>query len=339
MFQLLYATWFLLSVTVSTAFVVPRTATERLFASSSAPSNTRATRHVPLQMVDGLLQEAWTSYNIALEADPLLVKSVTACVILGAADLAGQTLEKALKENNGQDVSDNSSIDIARTVRFAFFGLVLQAPWNHFYYQFLDGVLPPTEEPFTATTGIKVVIDQFVQAPIFTVLIFAFLGLLEGKSLASVKQQLDNDYKDTMLANCTCGCCCRSCGHHLRVFVAPMFVLRFLQRAESQLVWLEFSEHPWPLSCKPLFSIFASFRFFGSLKQSCREIMGASDCGQSCLCPAHSASFVLELCLFLLEHFSIHQTQQGKRWRFQSKLAASSKDMLLKKIEGTVLKS
>jgi hypothetical protein len=213
MIQLLYATWFLLSVTAINGFVVPRTTTERLFASSfesssSANRSTRATRNVPLQMVDGgLLQEAWTSYNIALEADPLLVKSLTACVILGAADLAGQTLEKALKENEGQDVSDdNSSIDIARTVRFAFFGLVLQAPWNHFYYQFLDGVLPPTEEPFTATTGIKVVIDQFVQAPIFTVLIFAFLGLLEGKSLASVKQQLDNDYKDTMLANCTCRC-------------------------------------------------------------------------------------------------------------------------------------
>lgn len=53
----------------------------------------------------------------------------------------------------------------------------------------------------TATTGIKVVIDQFVQAPIFTVLIFFFLGILEGKSIDSIKSQLDRDYKDTMLAN------------------------------------------------------------------------------------------------------------------------------------------
>ena len=45
------------------------------------------------------------------------------------------------------------------------------------------------------------VIDQFVQAPIFTVIIFGFLGFLEGKSLESIKEQLDRDYKDTMLAN------------------------------------------------------------------------------------------------------------------------------------------
>ena len=156
-----------------------------------------------LSMIEGL-QEAWTAYNAALEADPLVVKSVTASVILGAADLAGQSIEKARKadEAGGESMGDDTGIDIARTVRFAFFGLVLQAPWNHFYYQFLDGVLPPTEEPFTATTGIKVLIDQFVQAPIFTVLIFAFLGFLEGKNAQSIKQQLDDDYVDTMLANC-----------------------------------------------------------------------------------------------------------------------------------------
>ena len=131
---------------------------------------------------------AWTSYNQALESDPLLTKSVTAGVILGAADLAGQAIENSKSE-------EDKDIDIARFVRFAFFGFILQAPWNHFYYLLLDGALPPTEDPFTATTGIKVVIDQFVQAPIFTVLIFYFLGILEGKSTDDVKDQLDRDYK------------------------------------------------------------------------------------------------------------------------------------------------
>ncbi|GFH60655.1 hypothetical protein CTEN210_17131 [Chaetoceros tenuissimus] len=112
---------------------------------------------------------AWTSYNQALESDPLLTKSVTAGVILGAADLAGQAIENSISE-------EDKDIDIARFVRFAFFGFILQAPWNHFYYLLLD-------------------------APIFTVLIFYFLGILEGKSTDDVKDQLDRDYKDTMLAN------------------------------------------------------------------------------------------------------------------------------------------
>jgi hypothetical protein len=139
---------------------------------------------------------AWSSYNVALEQNPLITKSITAGVILGAADLAGQKLENYNKE---QDV--DFSIDFGRFIRFGFFGFILQAPWNHFYYLFLDGALPPTVDPFTATTGIKVFIDQFIQAPIFTVIIFFFLGLLEGKSVDDVKGQLERDYKDTMLAN------------------------------------------------------------------------------------------------------------------------------------------
>jgi len=168
-------------------------------------ANTR-TRHVTsyngkstkLSMVDAgivdSLTGAWASYNVALEESPLLVKSVTAGVILGAADFTGQAIERATSD-------EEKEVDLARAARFAFFGLVLQAPWNHFYYLQLDGALPPTEDPFTTTTGIKVVIDQFIQAPIFTVLIFAFLGVLEGKSFDAIKKQLDDDYTDTMLAN------------------------------------------------------------------------------------------------------------------------------------------
>lgn len=140
--------------------------------------------------------QAWQAYNDALNTSPLLVKSVTAGVILGAADLTGQAVQDAQRE--GDETTD---IDVARAVRFAFFGLVLQAPWNHFYYQLLDGAIPPTADPWTPTTAIKTVIDQFVQAPIFTVLIFAFLGFLEGKNLESIKEQLDDDYSDTMVAN------------------------------------------------------------------------------------------------------------------------------------------
>ena len=157
-----------------------------------------------LAELGGGITDAWNSYLDALEANPLLVKSITAGVILGAADLSGQAIQQAISSTNETDLSASSSaasVDIARFLRFAFFGFILQAPWNHFYYLLLDGALPPTEDPFTTTTAIKVVIDQFIQAPIFTVIIFGFLGVLEGKSLDAIKEQLDEDYVDTMLAN------------------------------------------------------------------------------------------------------------------------------------------
>jgi len=171
--------------------------------SSSSSSSTC----LHLAELSGGITEVWNSYLDALEANPLLVKSITAGVILGAADLSGQALQQAIATNNDDNMelstnnNNSNSVDIARFLRFAFFGFILQAPWNHFYYQILDGALPPTEDPFTSTTAIKVVIDQFIQAPIFTVIIFGFLGVLEGKSLDSIKEQLDEDYVDTMLAN------------------------------------------------------------------------------------------------------------------------------------------
>mmetsp|Transcript_38094 Transcript_38094/g.88646 ORF Transcript_38094/g.88646 Transcript_38094/m.88646 type:complete len:224 (-) Transcript_38094:940-1611(-) len=116
--------------------------------------------------------ELWNSYNAALETDPLLIKSVTAGVILGAADFTGQLLEDKLISSSIDADSVDTEIDYGRVARFAFFGIVLQAPWNHYYYLALDAALPPTPDPLSATTGIKVVIDQFVQAPVFTVLIF-----------------------------------------------------------------------------------------------------------------------------------------------------------------------
>jgi hypothetical protein len=68
------------------------------------------------------LQDAWIAYNNALEVSPLLVKSATAGVILGLADLAGQAIEDI---KDGRSVGQD--IDLTRTARFAFFGLVLQA--------------------------------------------------------------------------------------------------------------------------------------------------------------------------------------------------------------------
>jgi hypothetical protein len=134
--------------------------------------HTSAARTASSSLSANGLVEAWDAYNAALSTDPLIVKSVTAGLILGTADLAGQAFEKSKRWSAASDADSNSSnkveqeeeqqVDLARAARFAIFGLVLQAPWNHFYYQLLDGQIPPTEEPFSNTNIIKVVIDQFI---------------------------------------------------------------------------------------------------------------------------------------------------------------------------------
>jgi hypothetical protein len=92
------------------------------------------------------LARLWSSYYDSLLRRPLLVKSLTALVLMGWADLLAQAVEHL------RDVEDSSDVDWLRTLRFAIFGLV-GAPWTHYYYYWLDTVLPPTPEPWTMTTA------------------------------------------------------------------------------------------------------------------------------------------------------------------------------------------
>jgi hypothetical protein len=221
----------LIQILVTTAFIIPtykqiipKTRHNTIFnydQSLSLPSTNKiqdaivpSSSHRSILLLRFLSPlDLWEEYNIALNNEPLLVKSITAGILLGAADLTGQAFEKyTATTTTTPDVvviddkrisSRTVDLDFFRTIRFAIFGLILQAPWNHYYYLVLDSQIPPTpDDPFSSTNMIKVGIDQFIQAPIFTILIFIFLGLLEGKAWTSIQQQLENDYKDTIIANC-----------------------------------------------------------------------------------------------------------------------------------------
>ena len=134
----------------------------------------------------------WTAYNEQLVVNPLVTKSLTAGFIIGAGDAAAQQIERL---KTGED------FDIVRYLRWAIFGLVLQGPWNHAFYLFLDSALPPTEDPFTLVTLEKIGIDQFIQAPIFTMIILAFFAIVEGRGLTFAKNQIQNDLGGILLKN------------------------------------------------------------------------------------------------------------------------------------------
>ena len=86
-------------------------------------------------------------------------------------------------------------------IRFATFGLV-GTPWAHYYYTWLDTTLPPTTNPWTVTTFVKVFIDQFLQAPILLGLIIIGMGLMQFESIEEIKHDLDQQYISTLIANC-----------------------------------------------------------------------------------------------------------------------------------------
>ena len=169
-----------------------------LFSSAFAPSARPALRlHASqLSRTDGFNliapTELWPTYLDLLSTAPITTKAITAGIIIGSGDCAAQLLETR---------DSDKQFDSLRASRWAFFGLVLQGPWNHFFYLLLDGALPPTPDPFTVTTLEKVGIDQFVQAPIFTMIILIFFAVVEGKGLDFAKNQIRNDLGGILVKN------------------------------------------------------------------------------------------------------------------------------------------
>ena len=148
-----------------------------------------------LSRIAAFLVYVWISYTSVLQKRPLLVRCITASIILGFGDLAGQATE------NWNAVSIHL-INWHRVFRFAFFGFFCQAPFCHYYFCMLDGLLPPTPSPVSFTNALKVLIDQLIQAPIFLVVFFCVLGTLEGKVPSVIKKQMDEEYLSTLITNC-----------------------------------------------------------------------------------------------------------------------------------------
>mmetsp|Transcript_5377 Transcript_5377/g.7030 ORF Transcript_5377/g.7030 Transcript_5377/m.7030 type:complete len:255 (+) Transcript_5377:111-875(+) len=141
------------------------------------------------------VSESWKEYNKNLDKNPLLLKCVTAFFVLGLGDLCGQGVEHLL----GTSIAEGG-VDWIRAVRFGLFGLV-GAPWAHYYFYYLDYYLPPTENPFSLVTALKLFIDQGLQAPALLALIISALAILEGDGFEGVKQDMTESYWDALIAN------------------------------------------------------------------------------------------------------------------------------------------
>lgn len=137
----------------------------------------------------------WEMYVELIEKYPLHVKTATATILFLFADTIAQGLEYI--NTNQTEVFDGM-----RSLRFAAFGL-FGAPWSHYYFGYLDRILPPTESPWTLRTLLKLVIDQFFQAPVLLAIMIASLSFMEGKGLSKVELDLNSDFLPTLFANCT----------------------------------------------------------------------------------------------------------------------------------------
>jgi len=103
----------------------------------------------------------------------LLVSNTVTCgVLLAGGDLIQQRIEKYMGYQQAHDLN--------RSGRMFAVGLS-QGPPHHYWYLWLDKILPKTD---LRTVALKIVLDQIFAAPFFAITFFFGMGVLEDKRMS-----------------------------------------------------------------------------------------------------------------------------------------------------------
>ena len=107
----------------------------------------------------------------ALETDPLVTKAMTSLIGFLIGDILAQKF------------ITKGPFDWPRLFRLSTFGLLVHGTTSHWFYGMLDGKIPGTSAKVVFS---KVFIDQVLWNPIFGIMFFSYVALLELKGLGFV---------------------------------------------------------------------------------------------------------------------------------------------------------
>lgn len=109
--------------------------------------------------------------------------------MMGAGDLLQQRSE-SFKKNHSKEITDNTipeiPVDLVRMRNMTAVGLA-QGPFNHYFYSFLDRVLPGKN---TGSIIKKTILDQTIASPTCLGIFFLGLGCLEQRSFKEIIDEL-----------------------------------------------------------------------------------------------------------------------------------------------------
>jgi len=123
------------------------------------------------------------AYSNALDEKPILMKALTSLVGWFLGDLLAQLFIAG------------GPVDYKRLATLSFFGFIYHGPSGHYFYNWLDDKIPGTDAVPVFT---KVAVDQLFWCPIFMSVFFAYLGVVNGDSVATI----GNKIRDDLLTAC-----------------------------------------------------------------------------------------------------------------------------------------
>lgn len=138
---------------------------------------------------DGESNSNWSPFSWYLELlanFPVLTKAVTAALLTLIGDLICQLA-----------IDKVPSLDYKRTFLFSFVGLAFVGPTLHFWYLYLSKLIPL---PGASGAFLRLLLDQFVFAPVFIGIFLSALVILEGRP-SHVVPKLEQEWFSSVLAN------------------------------------------------------------------------------------------------------------------------------------------
>ncbi|GAB4819142.1 hypothetical protein N2152v2_006188 [Parachlorella kessleri] len=131
----------------------------------SAASCVSVPSHEPVPE-ESLGQRLLRGYDAALRSNPVQTKALTSFVGFALGDVLAQGIL-------------GDGFDVLRCLRLSLYGLLLDGPIGHAWYQQLDSRVYPDEPTSNRAVLIKTAADQLLWAPVMTCVFFAFIKLLE----------------------------------------------------------------------------------------------------------------------------------------------------------------
>ncbi|RDD41006.1 Peroxisomal membrane protein 2 [Trichoplax sp. H2] len=128
-----------------------------------------------------ILHRLLDRYFYLLQHYPLATKSITSAILAGLGDFISQKLAQG-----GQ-----GTIVWRNVGAYAFFNLIVTGPLSHFYYQWLEKLVP-SKVPFAP--AVRVLVDRLIFAPPFLFLVFYLVALFQGHSSEVAMDRIRKSY-------------------------------------------------------------------------------------------------------------------------------------------------
>jgi uncharacterized membrane protein (DUF485 family) len=145
------------------------------------------------------LSVVWGKYNVLLLTEPILTKSLTSAVLSFAGDLVCQYLTRppSIPYEESWITQQKNKISWRRTFSFTLISFLIFAPLSHYWYGFLSTKI--VGDSFLCALQ-RVILDQFLYAPIVISCILAGTLLFEGKT-DQILNKLRQDLLPTLITN------------------------------------------------------------------------------------------------------------------------------------------